>query len=127
MALRKAKSSGKGKGYVPSQGDLVWLDFSPQAGHEQAGRRPALVLSPSAYNQKAGLAVLCPVTNQIKGYPFEVELPQGHTVSGAVLADQVRSLDWRSRNAKLIESASADLVQIVVAKVSALIQPDEPE
>jgi mRNA interferase MazF len=88
--------------YVPGRGDIVWITLNPQAGHEQDGRRPAVVLSPRAYNAKVGLAVLCPVTNQIKGYPFEVALPSGLPVSGAVLSDQVKSLDWRSRNAELI-------------------------
>ena len=81
--------------FVPDAGDLVWLTFDPQAGHEQAGRRPALVLSPRSYNQKSGLALVCPVTNQVKGYPFEVPLPPGCGASGAILADHLKSLDWR--------------------------------
>ena len=88
--------------YVPGRGDIVWITLNPQAGHEQSGRRPAVVLSPRAYNAKVGLAVLCPVMNQVKGYPFEVTLPPGLPVSGAVLSDQVKSLDWRSRKAELI-------------------------
>ena len=83
---------------VPERGDVVWLDFTPQRGHEQAGRRPALVLSPRAYNDKVGLAIVCPITGQKKGYPFEVDIPDGHGVTGVILADQVRSLDWRARN-----------------------------
>ncbi len=79
--------------YAPDRGDAVWLTFNPQAGHEQAGRRPALVLSPAAYNRKVGLAVFCPITNQIKGYPFEVMIPHGLRVSGAVLSDQVKNLE----------------------------------
>jgi mRNA interferase MazF len=86
--------------YVPDRGDIVWLTFTPQAGHEQAGRRPALVLSPKAYNGKVGLAIFCPVTSQIKGYPFEVEIPQGLAVSGVILSDQVKSLDWKARKAE---------------------------
>src|SRR5437762_13948374 len=82
--------------YVPERGDAVWLTLDPQAGHEQAGRRPALVLSPAAYNGRVGLALCCPITNQAKGYPFEVALPDGLAVSGVVLADQVKSLDWRA-------------------------------
>jgi len=78
--------------YVPRRGDIVWLSFTPQAGHEQAGRRPALVLSPSAYNRKVGLALFCPVTSRVKGYPFEVTVPKGLSVAGVVLADQVKSL-----------------------------------
>src|SRR5207247_3798498 len=85
--------------YVPERGDAVWITLDPQAGHEQAGRRPALVLSPLAYNSRVGLALLCPLTNQVKGYPFEVELPEGLPVAGAVLADQVKNLDWRARKA----------------------------
>lgn len=88
--------------YVPGRGDVVWITLNPRGGHEQSGRRPAVVLSPRAYNAKVGLAVMCPVTNQVKGYPFEVTLPQGLPVSGAVLSDQVRSLDWRSWEAELI-------------------------
>ena len=82
--------------YVPRRGDIVWLSFTPQAGHEQAGRRPALVLSPSAYNRKVGLALFCPVTSRVKGYPFEVTVPKGLSVAGVVLADQVKSLDWQA-------------------------------
>ena len=93
-------SPGK-KGYVPDAGDLVWFSFSPQAGREQAGRRPALVLSPRAYNGKAGLCVVCPVTQRAKGYPFEVELPAGLPVSGVVLSDHVKSADWQVRAGRL--------------------------
>jgi len=84
--------------YIPESGDIVWITFNPQAGHEQAGRRPALVLSPSVYNRKVGLALLCPITSQIKGYPFEVKIPDGLDVSGAILSDQVKNLDWKARN-----------------------------
>ena len=83
--------------YVPQQGDVVWLDFDPQAGHEQAGRRPAVVVSPGAYNGRVGLALLCPITNQVKGYSFEVKLPEGLGVSGVILADQVKT--WIGRRA----------------------------
>ena len=88
--------------YVPKCGDVVWITLNPQAGHEQAGQRPAVVLSPQSYNSKTGLAIFCPITNQIKGYPFEVLLPAGLPVAGAILSDQVKSLDWRQRNAELI-------------------------
>ena len=88
--------------YVPDRGDLVWLEFTPQAGSEQAGGRPALVLSPNTYNRKVGLALFCPVTSKTKGYPFEVLLPDGYAVSGVVLSDQLKSLDWRSRKVKFI-------------------------
>ncbi|MEK6635211.1 MAG: type II toxin-antitoxin system PemK/MazF family toxin, partial [Planctomycetota bacterium] len=90
------------KGYVPQRGDVVWITLNPQAGHEQSGRRPAVVLSPGTYNEKVALAILCPVTNQIKGYPFEVLVPAGLPVTGAILADQVKSLDWRVRDAEWI-------------------------
>jgi mRNA interferase MazF len=89
-------------GYVPERGDAVWITLDPQAGHEQAGRRPALVLSPSAYNGRVGLALLCPITSQVKGYPFEVPLPGRFLVKGVVGADQVKSLDWSARQATRI-------------------------
>src|SRR4030042_433478 len=86
--------------YVPERGDVVWISLNPHAGREQAGRRPALILSPHAYNAQVGLALLCPITSQIKGYPFEVAVPAGLPVAGVVLSDHVRSLDWRARNAE---------------------------
>lgn len=107
--------------YAPERGDLVWLTFNPQVGHEQAGRRPALVLSPKAYNRKALLALVCPITSQVKGYPFEVALPQGLPVSGVVLADQVRSLDWSARRAELICPVPAETIAEALAKVRALL------
>ena len=85
------------RSYVPDAGDLVWLTFDPQAGHEQRGRRPALILSPRAYNAKARLAIACPITSQAKGYPFEVPLPVGGKISGVVLADHGKNLDWQAR------------------------------
>ncbi len=106
---------------APERGDLVWLDFNPQSGREQAGSRPALVLTPSAYNRLVGLALFCPVTNRVKGYPFETALPPGLPVQGVVLADHVRSLDWRIRRAEMICAAPEDTVADVVAKVRALI------
>ncbi|HEV2125939.1 MAG TPA: endoribonuclease MazF, partial [Chloroflexota bacterium] len=93
--------------YVPERGDLVWLSFTPQAGHEQAGRRPALVISPAVYNGKVGLAIFCPITSQVKGYPFEVPLGGG-SIGGVVLADQVKGLDWRARKAEFAERAPAE-------------------
>ena len=86
--------------YIPDRGDLAWLTFTPQAGHEQAGRRPVVVVSPRAYNERVGLALFCPVTSRVKGYPFEVSLPPGLEIAGVVLADQVKSLDWRARTAE---------------------------
>lgn len=110
--------------YVPSRGDLVWLQFNPQAGHEQAGHRPALIISPSSYNRRVGLAVCCPVTAQVKGYPFEVLLPKGLGVEGAVLSDQVKSLDWRVRKVRRIGSVPTDVLQETVGKILALVDPD---
>ena len=87
---------------VPDSGDVVWIEMSPQIGREQRGRRPAVVLSPAAYNGRVGLAILCPITSQVKGYPFEVALPEGLAAKGAVLSDQVKSLDWNARRAKFL-------------------------
>jgi mRNA interferase MazF len=96
--------------YIPRRGDAVWLNFNPQSGHEQAGRRPALVLSLEEYNRKTGLAVFCPITSQVKGYPFEIKLPAGLPVTGVVLADQVKSLDWQVREAALIKKLPTQIV-----------------
>lgn len=106
--------------FVPDRGDAVWIQFDPQAGHEQAGRRPALVLSPAAYNGRVGLAILCPITSQVKGYPFEVAV-RGLQVEGVVLADQVKNLDWRVRRAKLIERLSDAITDEVLGKLAALL------
>jgi mRNA interferase MazF len=105
--------------YVPDAGDIVWLAFDPQAGHEQAGHRPALVLSPAAYNGKTGLMVCCPMTTQVKGYPFEVQIAGG--IRSAALSDQVKSLDWKARKATRKGSASADELAEVRARISALL------
>ena len=107
--------------FVPDRGDVVWIDMSPQAGHEQAGRRPALVLSPSSYNGTTGLAVMCPITSRVKGYPFEVELPRTAEVSGVVLSDQVRSLDWRALSATLATRAPAEATRDVLARLATLL------
>lgn len=107
--------------YVPARGDFVWLEFDPQAGHEQAGRRPALVVSHTAYNKKVGLAVFCPITSHVKGYPFEVQVPSGLPIAGVVLSDQVKSLDWRARRAKKIAAAPATVLDQVVARIVALV------
>ena len=112
--------------YTPERGDIVWLTFTPQAGHEQAGRRPALVLSPAAYNGKVGLALLCPITSQVKGYPFEVAVPVGLPISGVVLADQVKSLDWRARNAELAGKLPAGALEEVLQKLQVLLDT-QPE
>jgi mRNA interferase MazF len=108
--------------YVPERGDAVWITLDPQAGHEQAGRRPALVLSPSAYNGRVGLSLLCPITTQVKGYPFEVPLPAGLPVAGVVGADQVKSLDWRARKATRIAAVPKEIVTQVVARLQTLIE-----
>lgn len=107
--------------YVPDRGDAIWISFNPQAGHEQAGRRPAIVLSPAAYNRKVGLAIFCPITNQIKGYPFEVVIPTGLKVSGAVLSDQAKSLDWKVRDAELIVRLPASVIVEVLKKLKTLL------
>jgi len=107
--------------YVPERGDMVWLTFNPQAGHEQAGRRPAAVLSPKAYNGKVGLALFCPITSHVKGYPFEVILPEGLPVSGAILADQIKSLDWQARSVERINTLPEETMQELLQKIGVLI------
>lgn len=107
--------------YVPERGEVVWITLNPQAGHEQAGRRPAVVLSPSAYNGKVGLALLCPITNQEKGYPFEVKVLAGLAVTGVVLADQVKSLDWRVRKAERICTLPREVIAEVLGKLNTLL------
>lgn len=107
--------------YVPQRGEIVWLTFTPQAGHEQAGRRPALVLSPRAYNAKTSLMLACPVTSQVKGYPFEVLIPPGARIQGVILADQVRSLDWRARGAEPADALDAQTVAQVLEKIQLLL------
>lgn len=108
--------------YVPDRGHVVWLDFDPRAGHEQSGRRPAVVVSSRAYNGKVGLALLCPVTNQVKGYPFEVGLPPGLGVSGVILADQVKSLDWKMRRAERIGRLPDAIVESTIEKIELLLR-----
>jgi mRNA interferase MazF len=107
--------------YVPDRGDLVWLSFDPQTGHEQSGRRPALVLSPKSYNAPAGLALVCPITSRVKGYPFEVVLPSGLAINGVVLADHAKSLDWQARRATFIEAAPQAVVDEVIQKLETLL------
>ena len=111
--------------YVPRRGDIVWLHFEQTAGHEQAGRRPALVLSPRRYNARVGLALFCPLTSHIKGYPFEVLLPSRLNVQGAILSDQVKSLDWRARDAKWLCSVPSEILKETVARLLALVDPEE--
>jgi mRNA interferase MazF len=107
--------------YVPDRGDAIWISLNPQAGHEQAGRRPAAVLSPVAYNERVGLVILCPITNQRKGYPFEVAIPVGLSVAGIVLSDQVKNLDWRVRQAEFICKLPDETVVEVLGKLATLL------
>ena len=109
------------RAYVPRCGDAVWITLNPQAGHEEAGRRPAVVISPQSYNGKVGLAIFCPITGQIKGYPFEVLIAEGLPVSGAILSDRGKSLDWRARNAELICTLPAETISEVLQKLATLL------
>ena len=109
--------------YVPERGDIVWIGLNPQAGHEQARRRPAVVVSPKSYNWKVGLGLFCPITSQVKGYPFEVTVPQGLPVGGVVLADQVKSLDWRARKAKFAGRLPVGASDEVLGKLGTLLEP----
>jgi mRNA interferase MazF len=110
------------RGYVPERADIIWISLDPQAGHEQRGRRPALVLSPAAYNRRVGLALLCPITSQVKGYPFEVALPDGLPVTGVVLADQVKSLDWKARQCTRLCAIPEQLVVQVLRRLNTLLR-----
>jgi mRNA interferase MazF len=107
--------------YVPDRGDVVRISFDPQAGHEQAGRRPAFVISPKVYNARVGLALLCPITSQVKGYPFEVQIPLGYPVKGVILADQIKSLDWQARNAELWCRLPSAIYDEVLQKLNTLL------
>jgi len=107
--------------YVPDRGDLVWAQFNPQAGHEQAGIRPAVILSPREYNNASGLALMCPVTSRIKGYPYEVILPPGGPMAGAILSDQLKSLDWRARQVRHAGRVQSPVMAEVMAKVKTLL------
>lgn len=109
------------RAYTPDAGDLVRLTFDPQAGHEQRGRRPALILSPRSYNAKARLAIACPITSHVKGYPFEVPLPSGEKISGVVLADHVKNIDWQARQVAFEGRAPADVVTEVRERLRALL------
>jgi mRNA interferase MazF len=111
--------------YIPQRGDAVWITFDPQAGREQAGRRPALVLSPASYNGKVGLALMCPITNQAKGYPFEVKIPSGLPVSGVILSDHIKNLDWRVRRAELLTHLPDSVVSEVLHKLNTLLSPQK--
>jgi mRNA interferase MazF len=108
--------------YIPERGDIVWLDFDPQAGHEQAGRRPVFVLSPATYNGKTGLMLCCPITTQVKGYPFEVAVEGTAKVRGVILADQVKSLDWQARRAEKQGKVAKPVLEEAIDKVRAILE-----
>lgn len=110
-----------GRGYVPNAGDLIWLTFDPHAGREQRGRRPALVLSPSAYNRKSSLALVCPITSRVKGYPFEVALPEGLAFSGVILADHLKSVDWQERRAEPAGRVTPQVLAEVLDRLAPLL------
>lgn len=110
--------------YVPDRGHVVRLHFNPQTGHEQTGHHPALVLSPASYNGRTGLALFCPITNHIKGYPFEVKIEGNSAISGGALADQIKSLDWRVRDVKYVAEADVSVLEEIVAKFEALLHPE---
>jgi len=108
--------------YIPSKGDLIWLSFNPQTGHEQSGHRPAIVISPKEYNEKVGLALCCPITSKIKNYPFEVRISIKNKIDGAILSDQVKSLDWITRNAQFIAKAPKGIIEEIKNKLVLLIE-----
>jgi mRNA interferase MazF len=112
-------------GYVPDRGDAVFINMSPQAGHEQAGRRPAVVITPLSYNRKVGLAIFCPVTSQIKKYPFEVVIPINLKIKGVVLSDQVKSLDWKARKAEFICTLPDEVVREILMKANTLMKAED--
>ena len=107
--------------YLPDRGDIVFLDFNPTKGHEQRGYRPALIISPAVYSDRSSLVLFLPITSQQKGYPFEVLLPEGLQTQGVILADQIKSLDWRSRQIKYVETVSPAVIAEVQAKITPLI------
>jgi len=107
--------------YIPDRGDVIWMELNPQAGHEQAGHRPVVILTPRSYNDKTSLALVCPVTSQRKRFPFEVVLPSGLSISGVVLADQIKSLDWRARNARFICSLPLSIQSEILQKLATLL------
>lgn len=109
------------KKYIPDRGDVVFTNFSPQSGHEQAGKRPALVLSPRIYNERIGLALMCPITTSVKGYVFEVAVSNMKKVKGAVLADHVKSIDWTTRKIRFIGKGSKEMLTHTIAKLQTLL------
>lgn len=111
----------KSKQYIPDCGDIVWLTFNPQSGREQSGRRPALVISQLVYNNKTDLAIFCPITSQVKGYPFEVKLPDNLEIAGVILSDQIKNLDWKVREAEYICKLPKSLLRETLNKINALL------
>jgi mRNA interferase MazF len=109
------------KNYVPERGDIVWLNFNPGSGHEQQGKRPAIVISPKEYNEKTGLGIFCPITSKIKNYPFEVTI-KCKKINGVVLADQIKSLDWKTRDIEFISQENHEKVNEIISKISVLLQ-----
>jgi mRNA interferase MazF len=107
--------------YTPERGDIIWVNFSPHSGHEQGGRRPAIVISPYKYNFHAKLALVCPITSQVKGYPFEVKIPEGFKVGGVILSDHLKSIDWASRNGELIFKIPESIIAEVEKKILAIL------
>ena len=108
------------KKYIPGRGDIVWLNFNPQTGHEQKGKRPAMVVSPKEYNEKTGLGLFCPVTSAVKNYPFEVKI-KSEKINGVVLSDQIKSLDWETRKIEFIVKETSEKVDEVIEKIGVLL------
>ena len=105
--------------YIPDRGDIIWLEFDPQKGHEQKGRRPGIVLSKKEYNQKSNLAIICPITSKIKDYPFEVRI--NSIIQGVILSDQIRSIDWKSRDASFIEKIPEEILKEILENIDLLL------
>lgn len=120
-----ARGIAKKGSFVPDRGDVVKIDFDPQIGHEQKGRRPALVISPQAYNDKVGLAIVCPITEEVKGFPFEVAVPKRADLRGVILSDQIKSMDWKARNAARICTLADSIVRDVLDRIAPLLGTDE--
>ena len=108
------------KKYSPERGDIVWLNFNPQSGHEQKGKRPAVVISPKEYNEKVGLGLFCPITSKIKNYPFEIKI-ENKKIDGIILSDQIKSLDWKTREIEFITKITPEKIDEVINKISVLL------
>ena len=108
------------KNYIPERGDIVWLDFNPQSGHEQKGKRPAVVVSPKAYNEKTGLGLFCPITSKVKDYPFEVKI-ENKLIAGVVLSDQIKNIDWKTREIEYITKEAPEKINEIIDKIGALL------